>query len=898
MIKNYFSLLFGLFSLCTFAQQALITGYVDATCPGAEGRVLEIYVDGTVDFTGWQLARQANGKGYSTSIDISELGTMTDGFAYIVNNASTFTSEFNLTGPVIENNIISSNGDDGFQLVDATAVVEDRFGEDGVDGTGTPWEHENSYFTRKNGATANSGAFNPSNWTFAALNALNDKGTCNGGASFGSIVPLGTYSANAAVADPIVQFDEDYISIDENAGTATLTVSLSESPTTDATVNVDVLSAESSAKPDTDYSFAGETLTFTPTGPLSQQITLDILDNDKPNPDLLLALQLTTGTNATIGKKEISVIYILDDEAHAPSAPNTLGMAFGASYKIPGDDPGSEIVAHDPKTQRLFVMNSGSARIEILDFSDPLNLTLIKSVDLSEYGSGGTSVAVYNGLVAATAVPDEVGKNGAIVFMDTEGTIINAVNVGALPDMITYNLDGTKLLVANEGEPNQDYTVDPEGSISIIDLSAGAEALTQDDVVNLDFNAYDSKIDALRSAGIRIFGPNASVSQDLEPEYITVSDNNNTAWVTLQENNAVAVIDLTAMEISDIFPLGYKDHSLPKNALDTSNKTDFAFMANWPIFGMYLPDGIANYTVDGVEYFVTANEGDAREYDAFAEETDLEDITLNPVNFPNQEFLVRDENLGKLSFSKMDGDLDGNGDYEELYAYGGRSFSIYNGSTGAQVYDSGDDFERITLEDPTYGAIFNTTNDENERKNRSDNKGPEPETVIVKKIGARFYAFIGLERIGGIMVYDITDPLSPTFEGYFNNRSTAPGEDVTGDLAPEGIIYVAPADNAAAKGLIVVANEVSATISVYTLDNNTLSVKENSLVDNSLKLYPNPASGNRVFFGRPSDYELFDMRGRKLREQDKATYIDVSDLSTGTYIVKNAIGISQKLIVQ
>ena len=898
MIKNYLALLLGLFSLCSFGQKAIITGYVDATCPGANGRVLEIYVDGTVDFTGWTLARQANGKGFSTSIDLSDLGTLKDGFAYIVNDESTFTSEFTVTGPIIENNIISSNGDDGFQLVDANTMVVDRFGEDGVDGSGTAWEHENSYYIRKNGSAANGGDFHASNWTFAALNFLNDKGTCNGGEAFGTIVPLGTYNNETTPTDPTVQFNEDYISVDENTGTATLTVSISEVPMVDATVNVSVLNTESTATEDADFTYTGEILTFTPTGSLTQNITVDILDNDMPDADVLLALQLTNATNATIEEKAISVIYILDDEAHAPVAPNTLGMAFGNSYKIPGDDPGAEIVAHDPETQRLFVMNSGSATVEVLDFGDPLNLTLIKSIDLSAYGEGGTSVAVYDGLIAATAVPDEVGENGTVVFMDTNGNIINTVTVGALPDMITFNHDGTKLLVANEGEPNQDYTIDPEGSISIIDLSTGAAALTQDDIMTLDFNTYDSQVDALRDSGIRIFGPNASVSQDLEPEYITVSADDTAAWVTLQENNAVAVIDLTAMQITDLFPLGYKDHSLPQNALDTSNETDFAFMANWPIFGMYMPDGIANYTVDGTSYFVTANEGDAREYDAFEEETDLEDITLNPTNFPNQEFLLREENLGKLTFSKVDGDLDGNGEYETLYAYGGRSFSIYNGSTGAQIYDSGDDFERITLEDPTFGAIFNTTNDENERKNRSDNKGPEPETVIVKEIDGRFYAFTGLERIGGIMVYDITDPTDPIFEGYFNNRSIESGEDVTGDLAPEGIIYVAPADNAAAKGLIVVANEVSATVSVYTLDNNTLSIKENNLVDNSLKLYPNPISGNRVFFGTPTDYKLFDIRGRKLREQAKATYIDVSTLSTGTYIVKNVKGISQKLIVQ
>ncbi|KKK83370.1 hypothetical protein LCGC14_2794070, partial [marine sediment metagenome] len=410
------------------------------------------------------------------------------------------------------------------------------------------------------------------------------------------------------------------------------------------------------------------------------------------------------------------------------------------------------------------------------------------------------------------------------------------------------------------------------------------ENLTQNDVTTLNFNAFDAEIDALRAENVRIFGPNASVSQDLEPEYITVSADSQKAWVTLQENNAIAVIDLSTLEITDIFPMGLKDHSLPQNALDTSNEMDFAFMSTWPIKGMYMPDAIANYTVAGTTYYVTANEGDAREYDAFEEEINLEDMVLDASIFPNQAFLEREENLGKLNFSNVDGDLDNDGEYEELHAYSARSFSIYNGTTGEQVYDSADDFERFTLEDAVYGAIFNTTNDENELKNRSDNKGPEPEAVIVEEINGAFYAVVGLERIGGFMVYDVTDPTAPVFEGYFNNRDTEPGEEVTGDLAPEGIIYVKPEDNATEKGLIVIANEVSATISVYTLDNNTLSLEDVVAAKNNFSIYPNPASGIRVFFNKPTTFSLYDMQGRQLQKQQDATHIDVTSLRSGTYI--------------
>ncbi len=897
MKKNYFSLLLGLISCITFAQEALITGYVDSPCEGAKGRVLEIYVNGTIDFTDWSVVRQANGKGYTTSLDISSFGSITDTFIYITDDADIFSTEFGITENIIENSVISSNGDDGFQIVDADEVVIDRFGEDGVDGSDTPWEHVDSFYLRNSGSSANGGDFDSENWTFGELNTLDGQGTCNTNAALNTIVSLGSFEP-AAVVEPtgLISFEEPYVSAMEN-GSVSLTISISEVPTVATTVDVSILIAESTAVENQNYEFTNQTLTFEIGGSLTQDVTITLPDNDDVEPDVLLALELSNPVNAELGDSDVSVVYILDDEAHIPAAPNTLGVAFGTSYKITGDNPGSEIVAHDKDSQRLFVMNSGNASVEVLDFSDPLNIASIKTVDLSAYGTGGTSVATKNGIVAATSVPDAKNENGVIVFMDVDGNILSTVEAGSLPDMITFTPDGNYLLVANEGEPSSDYTIDPEGTISIIDLTGGLESLTQSSVTTLDFNAYDSQKADLIAQEIRIFGPGASVSQDLEPEYITVSEDSKTAWVSLQENNAIAVLDLSVPAITDIFPMGLKDHSLLQNTLDVSNETDFAFMANWPIKGMYMPDAIANYTINGTTYYVTANEGDAREYDAYEEEVSLEDITLDASIFPNQEFLQRQENLGKIKITAASGDLDGDGEYEEIHVYGGRSFSIYDGSTGTQVYDSGDDFERATLEDPVYSAIFNTTNDENEIKNRSDNKGPEPEAVMIQEIEGDFYAFIGLERIGGFMVYNVSNPVAPTFEGYFNNRGLEPGEDVTGDLAPESIVYIAPEDNTQEKGLIVIANEVSATISVYTLENNSLSIQENSVANSQFVVYPNPVNGGRAFFEKPTNFALYDIQGRQLQNLKDATHIDVSNLSTGTYIVTDDKGRTQKLMV-
>jgi len=168
MKKFYFSVLTTLISCACFAQEALITGYVDSPCSGADGRVLEIYVNGSIDFTGWNLVRQSNGGGFTTNIDLSSFGTISNSFAYITNDQAIFQAEFGTQTNIIENGTVSSNGDDAFQLIDDNSTVIDRFGEDGVDGTTTAWEHVDTYYLRNNGETANAGSFDATNWTFGA----------------------------------------------------------------------------------------------------------------------------------------------------------------------------------------------------------------------------------------------------------------------------------------------------------------------------------------------------------------------------------------------------------------------------------------------------------------------------------------------------------------------------------------------------------------------------------------------------------------------------------------------------------------------------------------------------------------------------------------------------------
>jgi hypothetical protein len=326
-----------------------------------------------------------------------------------------------------------------------------------------------------------------------------------------------------------------------------------------------------------------------------------------------------------------------------------------------------------------------------------------------------------------------------------------------------------------------------------------------------DFNAGGARAAEL-PADVRIYGPGASVAQDLEPEYVAVSPDSSTAFVTLQENNALAIIDIAAGEVTGILSLGFKDHSVEGNALDLSNEDGAINIANWPVLGMYQPDAVAAYEVDGALYLITANEGDARE------EGEIAEMTLDAEAFPNAAELQEEANVGKLEATTASGDTDGDSDYDVIYAPGARSFTIWSAVDGSIVFDSGDQLERITAE--MYPEEFNSDNAENGTfDDRSDNKGPEPEGIALGVIGERTYAFIGLETIGGVIVYDISDPAAPAYVTYVNNRDFA-GDAEAGtalDLGPEGLEFVPAESSATGAPLLIVANEVSGSTTVYEI---------------------------------------------------------------------------------
>lgn len=468
------------------------------------------------------------------------------------------------------------------------------------------------------------------------------------------------------------------------------------------------------------------------------------------------------------------------------------------------DEGAAEMIDYDPATKKIFAINGENDTVAVIDISDPAAIKLEKELDISAYGKAPTCVSVKNGLVAVTIQAEDKQSPGQLVFFTTGGEFVSAMTTGALPDNTIFSPDGKYCIVANEGEPSDDYKNDPEGSVTIVEIKDGMPR----EAVVAGFSGIEP-VD-----GVRVFGPNATLAQDMEPEFVAVSGDSKTAFVVCQENNALAIVDLPTCTVKAIKPLGTKDHSREGNGFDASNKTDSVEIKPWPVKGLYMPDAILSYDVGGKGYLITANEGDSRDYESYSEEARVEDLKLDPEKFPNAADLQDKKNLGRLKITTTMGDTDGDGDYDELYSYGARSFAIWD-EDGNLVYDSGDQFEQEIAK--VIGQGFNSTNDEQPSfKDRSDDKGPEPEALALGVIGEKIYAFIGMERSGGIAVYDVSDPKAPVFASYFNNRNfeVPIDSEEAGDLGPEDLEFIPAADSPNGKNLLISGNEVSGTVTV------------------------------------------------------------------------------------
>ncbi|WP_082406122.1 choice-of-anchor I family protein [Microbacterium sp. No. 7] len=498
------------------------------------------------------------------------------------------------------------------------------------------------------------------------------------------------------------------------------------------------------------------------------------------------------------------------------------------------DESAAEIVqAHG---DRLFVVNALAGSVTVLDYSDPTAMTELFAISSDGVANSVAVRADGLGVIAfeATTKTDP----GHLVFFDAAAedaatAVLGSVTVGALPDMVAISADGRYAVVANEGEPADDFQIDPEGSIGVVTLPSTLAAPAQADVRIADFHAFEG---GALPAGVRVFGPqphgaDLPVSRNLEPEYITVVGG--TAYATLQEANAIATIDLDTATVTSIAPLGTKDHGVAANALDPSDRDGvFSLRTYEGLKGLYMPDAIASFTgADGATYLVTANEGDAREWGDYVEPSRVKDLAdkngqpkdgFGPVcaDSPLAAHLG-DDGLGRLNVTKESGFDEAAGCYRELYAFGGRSFSIWT-TAGDLVWDSGSAFEEITF--AAAPDFVNSNHTASGFESRSDDKGPEPEAVAIGTLSGRTYAFIGFERVGGVAVYDVTEASAPSFVTYVNNRdfaqSVEDGGDLAaaGDLGPEGLAFVAASDSPTGTPLLAVGNEVSGTTTVFEID--------------------------------------------------------------------------------
>ncbi len=717
-----------------------------------------------------------------------------------------------------------------------------------------------------------------------------------------------------AQTTPVISRPSATLTVAESAGSVSIPLTITNPGPVASTVEVAV-QALGTATAGQDFTYAStQTVTFPAgaTGP--QTLTIPILDDALGEETEYLVVRLQNPTNASVaaGANDI-LVYIRDNDTAAPLRAGNLILSLVQSYQTATPFSGTtqlnsaEIVSYDASTKRLYVANSVGGKLDILNLANPAAITAVASIDIKSYG-GINSVAARNGVIACALEGANPQANGSVVFFNQDGVFQKQVTVGALPDMITFSPDGRYVLTANEGEPKADYTVDPEGSVSVIDLAGGLASLTQANVTTASFTAYNGQAATLRAQGIRLYGGLAAtpstVAQDLEPEYVAVSANSQTAYITLQENNAIAVLDLATKQVTALRAVGYSDHRPPGRSLDASDQTPDVLLANWPIKGMRQPDAIAAFEVGGTAYLLTANEGDARDYSGFSEQVRLGTTStsapyvLDPTVFPNAALLKNNNVLGRLNVTNKLGDTDGDGDFDEIYAFGGRSFSIYNAATGAEVHDSGNLLERVTAADATYGPIFNASNSYGEapvRKNRSDDKGPEPEGVTTGRIGNNLYAFVSMERVGGVLVFNINNPASPVLEAYANNRSLTAG---TGDLGPEGIVFLSATDSPTGQPLLLLANEVSSTVAVYSLQPRVVTATRAGQAAAPLTVYPNPSQGSVVRLSRPVSGTLRDLTGRAVRHLAATDHLETSSLATGVYVLRADDGATSKLVVR
>jgi len=506
-----------------------------------------------------------------------------------------------------------------------------------------------------------------------------------------------------------------------------------------------------------------------------------------------------------------------------------------------GDGEGShEIATFHAGSKRIFATNGVKNAIDIYDVSDVTNPKKVGSVALSPYGNDVTSVAAGKDVVvavvnvsdkfSATGVPTTT--NGKIVVFDTSGKVLSSPDVlGVLPDSVTFAPNGTTALVAIEAQPvcakddpataakeDADYSKasDPVGGVTVVDLSNPASPV-------LRFAGFDQfPVAEMRAKGIAVSSVVNNVSKDFEPEFVTAVDNNY-AYVTIQEANAIGKLNIgsaTFESISRAF-----ESKVSRVARDTSDRDAGAGLRTYAnVVGASQPDAIAGFTVGAGQYFVTANEGDAREYTCLNDDLRASSLKVDTRRFPDWKTLSGNAALGRAKVNPTIGDKDGDGDIDTIHLRGSNSMTMYR--NGIAIWDSADLLDQIQTQ--AFGvANINGSHSLSSDKStmnyvgqdRSDDKGSEPEGVAVGMVGDRRIAILGLERMTALAIFDITDPGNPIFQEWLQMLPTkaTPAKDVK-HWSPEGIVFVPASKSPSGKALIITSYELSGSISIHQVE--------------------------------------------------------------------------------
>lgn len=568
---------------------------------------------------------------------------------------------------------------------------------------------------------------------------------------------------------------------------------------------------------------------------------------------LLGAVVLSIGTAACAGSGSDGFAPVYLEGADGGLRAHIVGRRDGGFF---GESAASTPPAYHAERRWLYAIALPRLSVEVLDIADPARPRLVNrigylhflramlfdashraeaerlqrldeatlAIELPRLIGEIKGVAFADGVLAVAFKALQENERGRVLFLDEHGdAIADPVSVGIDPDAMAYTPDGRKLVVANTatGEEGDD----PKGSISIVTVGRDAGGRVTTDVRQLGFERFNDQAAQLRSEGVRIFTPGSTVAQDLEPESVAITPDGSTAYVGFVRNNAFATVDLSLETVTAIHGLGTRDLNVAGQGIDASDQDGAIAIRPWPVQAYFAPDGIGILPAGGAIYVVTANEGDPRDF----EDARVGELVLDPDAFPDSTDLQRPANLGRLRVTRVEGDPDGDGDYDRLYTLGTRSFAIWNGA-GRLVFDSGDAFERKTAE--AVPAFFNTPDDANRFDGRSSDRGPEPEPLAVGKVAGRWYAFVGFERISGIIAYDITEPTAPRFAFYLNNRNFAvdpaavcqrdtvktPECAAVGDLEPEALRFIPAEQSPNGKALLVVTHEQTDSVTLLQLD--------------------------------------------------------------------------------